>query len=42
VQAANAERIDAIMEGVKKIDATGKEKDALSRFAYHRLQELSQ
>jgi len=41
VQAANAERIDAIMDGVKKIDATGKEKDALARFATHRLQELS-
>ena len=41
VQAANAERIDAIMDGVKKIDATGKEKDALARFADHRLQELS-
>lgn len=41
VQAANVERIDAIMDGVKKIDATGKEKDALARFATHRLQELS-
>lgn len=41
VQAATPKRIDEIMAGVKKIDATGKDKDALTRFADHRLQEMS-
>ena len=41
VQAANAKRIDEIMEGVKKIDATARDRESLERFAFHRLEEMS-
>lgn len=41
VQAANPKRIDEIMEGVKKIDATARDRESLERFAMHRLEELS-
>lgn len=41
VQAATPKRIDEIMEGVKKIDATARDRESLERFAFHRLEELS-
>jgi len=40
-QAATPKRIDFIMQEAKSIEMTGKDRDALARFATHRLQELS-
>lgn len=41
-KADTAARIDAIMKGVRQIEATGADKASLERFAEHRLQEISQ
>lgn len=39
-KADTAARVDAIMKGVRQIEATGADKASLERFAEHRLQEI--
>ncbi len=41
-KAGTAARVDAIVKGVRQIEATGADKASLERFAEHRLQEIGQ